>query len=112
MIMETRKNTSRRRPLQAALLWAVAALGALPAAGVLVAPGDAHAVIGRPLTPISYAGVARRTSRRAVRRTYAASAAMTTLPAGCVPVGATYTCGTSSYQEVIDGGNVVYVTVE
>jgi len=28
--------------------------------------GDAHAIIGRPLTPFSYAGVARRTTRRAV----------------------------------------------
>jgi hypothetical protein len=28
--------------------------------------GEAHAIIGRPLTPISYAGVARRTTRRAV----------------------------------------------
>jgi hypothetical protein len=27
---------------------------------------EAHAVIGRPLTPISYAGVARRTTRRGV----------------------------------------------
>jgi len=27
---------------------------------------SAHAVIGRPLTPLSYAGVARRTTRRAV----------------------------------------------
>jgi len=27
---------------------------------------QAHAVIGRPLTPMSYAGVARRTTRRAV----------------------------------------------
>jgi hypothetical protein len=25
---------------------------------------DAHAIIGRPLTPMSYAGVARRTTRR------------------------------------------------
>ena len=32
--------------------------------GVLVSP--AEAVVGRPLTPISYAGVARRTTRRAV----------------------------------------------
>jgi hypothetical protein len=29
-------------------------------------PGEAHAIIGRPLTPFSYAGVARRTTRRAV----------------------------------------------
>jgi hypothetical protein len=37
--------------------------------GFVVAPifaGDAHAIIGRPLTPMSYAGVARRTTRRAV----------------------------------------------
>jgi hypothetical protein len=29
---------------------------------------QANAIIGRPLTPRSYAGVARRTTRRAVRR--------------------------------------------
>jgi hypothetical protein len=28
--------------------------------------GEAHAIIGRPLTPLSFAGVARRTTRRAV----------------------------------------------
>lgn len=28
----------------------------------------AHAIVGRPLTPVSYAGVARRTARRTVRR--------------------------------------------
>ncbi|MCK1281101.1 hypothetical protein ABIC08_008580 [Bradyrhizobium sp. RT9b] len=36
----------------------------------LVEPGSfvtrAHAIIGRPLTPMSYAGVARRTTARAV----------------------------------------------
>jgi hypothetical protein len=32
-----------------------------------VAP-DILAVVGRPLTPVSVAGVARRTSRRTVRR--------------------------------------------
>jgi hypothetical protein len=36
---------------------------------------DAHAVVGRPLTPVSYAGVARRTSRRTTRRGEAAEAA-------------------------------------
>jgi hypothetical protein len=34
-------------------------------AGVLVA-GEAAALVGRPLTPMSYAGVARRTTRRTV----------------------------------------------
>ena len=33
----------------------------------------AHAVVGRPLTPVSYAGVARRTTRRTVYRTTAAT---------------------------------------
>lgn len=27
---------------------------------------EAYAIVGRPLTPVSYAGVARRTTRRAV----------------------------------------------
>jgi hypothetical protein len=33
--------------------------------------GEAHAIVGRPLTPMSYAGVARRTTRRAVAVTAA-----------------------------------------
>jgi len=42
---------------------------ALLACSILELPlfvGQAHAIIGRPLTPLSYAGVARRTTRRAV----------------------------------------------
>jgi hypothetical protein len=39
----------------------------------LIAP--AYARVGRPLTPVSYAGVARRTTRRAVVATGAAAAA-------------------------------------
>lgn len=31
---------------------------------------EAHAVVGRPLTPVSVAGVSRRTSRRVARRRY------------------------------------------
>jgi hypothetical protein len=33
---------------------------------------QAEAVVGRPLTPVSYAGVARRTTRRTVAATTAA----------------------------------------
>jgi hypothetical protein len=45
----------------------------------------AEAVIGRPLTPLSYAGVARRTTRRAVAAGAAAGAAYRYAPApGCV----------------------------
>jgi hypothetical protein len=39
------------------------ALIALVLIGVTIA-SDAYAVVGRPLTPVSYAGVARRTVRR------------------------------------------------
>jgi len=36
--------------------------------GVPSVVSEAQAVVGRPLTPVSVAGVSRRTSRRAVRR--------------------------------------------
>jgi Na+/proline symporter len=42
---------------------------------------EAHAIIGRPLTPMSYAGVARRTTRRAVTYGAAAGAAVYAAPA-------------------------------
>jgi hypothetical protein len=45
-----------------ALFWS----GALPLNPQYSLMSTAHAVIGRPLTPMSYAGVARRTTRRAV----------------------------------------------
>jgi hypothetical protein len=35
-----------------------------------LSPDSAEAVVGRPATPRSAAGVARRTTRRAVRRSY------------------------------------------
>lgn len=38
--------------------------------GIVFGVDTAQARIGRPLTPMSYAGVARRTTRRAVRRGY------------------------------------------
>jgi hypothetical protein len=41
---------------------------------VIVGPGrEAHAVVGAPLTPVSVAGVARRTTRRTVVATSAAA---------------------------------------
>jgi hypothetical protein len=38
--------------------------------GVSVSQDKALAIVGRPATPASVAGVARRTTRRAVRRHY------------------------------------------
>lgn len=46
----------------------LAVLG-LTLAGVTIA-NDAAAIIGRPLTPMSYAGVARRTVRRSAYYNY------------------------------------------
>ena len=72
---------------------------------------QAQAVIGRPLTPLSYAGVARRTTRRAI---YATSVYRATLPAGCrtlVIEGTTlHQCGATYYQA--SGGQYVVVKVQ
>ncbi|MBK1700344.1 hypothetical protein [Thiococcus pfennigii] len=72
---------------------------------------EAEAVIGRPMTPLSYAGVARRTTRRMV---YATSIYVATLPRGCTTViidGASlYQCGTTYYRSA--GAQYVVVRVE
>jgi hypothetical protein len=76
----------------------------------LVVP-KAHAIIGRPLTPMSYAGVARRTTRRMI---YATSVYAATLPAGCQTViiegTSLYQCGGTYYQT--SGSRYVVVRVE
>lgn len=72
-------------------------LAAIAGAGCLLISGDlsldkpgslisqAHAIVGRPATPLSYAGVARRTTRRAVAVGAAAGAAAATVyRPGCV----------------------------
>jgi hypothetical protein len=46
--------------------------------------GQANAVIGRPLTPMSYAGVARRTTRRAVAAGAVVGGAVVVAPAPVV----------------------------
>ena len=72
---------------------------------------EAQAVVGRPLTPGSVAGVARRTTRRTIRRStiYAS-----TLPAGCTTVvvegAALKSCGGTYYQPY--GGQYVVVYVD
>jgi len=99
--------------VKAGLFASAALLGGLVAEVVLnggfLVP-DAQAVVGRPMTPISYAGVARRTTRRAI---YATSVYRATLPAGCTTIvieGATlHQCGTTYYQP--SGGQYVVVEV-
>ena len=51
---------------------------------------SAEARVGRPLTPVSYAGVARRTTRRAVAVGAAATAVVVAPAATCVQVVNSY----------------------
>ena len=104
--------TNRSKFLLLALGGAVLVADLLPGGvvpgGVLVK--QAQAVVGRPLTPVSVAGVARRTTRRVVMTsTYVA-----TLPPACTVVvveGVTLQqCGGTYYQQ--SGTQYVVVKVE
>lgn len=70
--------------------------------------GEAQARVGRPATPGSVAGVARRTTRRTIRR----GAYVGALPRGCVRATvygyAVWQCGSVYYQS--SGGGFVVVT--
>jgi hypothetical protein len=66
--------------LSAGLFWN----GAPTVTGSMVTSAEAR--IGRPLTPMSYAGVARRTTRRAVAVGAGAAAAGAYYGSGCVQV--------------------------
>ncbi len=82
--------------------------GGMSAGGSLMK--EAHAVVGRPLTPVSVAGVARRTTRRVV----ATTTYVATLPPSCKVVvieGTTlHQCGATYYQP--SGAQYVVVKVE
>lgn len=69
---------------------------------------SAQARVGRPATPGSVAGVARRSTRRVIRR----GAYVAALPAGCrqttVDGYGVYACGGAYYQP--SGGGYVIVT--
>jgi hypothetical protein len=71
-------------------------------------PSAAEARIGRPLTPGSVAGVARRTTRRAIRR----GAYYGTLPRGCgratVYSYSVWNCGGQYFQPSGSGYVIVY----
>jgi hypothetical protein len=76
--------------------------------GFYVMAPEAQARVGRPVTPVSVAGTARRTSRRVARRT---AYTIATLPPGC-PYGPYYGgyyyyCGGRYYEQ---SGNV-YVQI-
>jgi len=82
-------------------------------AGALTFSSIALARLGRPLTPVSVAGVRRRTRRR-VRRRVAVGMSMAYLPYGCANTilrgGINYYyCGGIYYKPVYQGTTVVYV---
>ena len=78
-------------------------------AGIIVK--DVEAIVGRPATPVSVAGVARRTTRRVVRRT---AVYVSVLPAGCSAVVVNginlHQCGATYYQP--QGTQYVVVVIE
>jgi hypothetical protein len=77
----------------AALLWS----GELPLNSQSSLVTSAEARIGRPLTPMSYAGVARRTTRR-------------TVAAGAIAAGAVYAAPVAACSQVVDAyGRIVTV---
>ena len=87
MILSTRKIvlfTAAATVFGGALLWN----GKIDIGRGLVSVSEA--VIGRPLTPMSYAGVARRTTRRAVVYGSAAAAGAYVATPGCVQVTDAY----------------------
>ena len=95
---------------------AIAGLAMLAADTLVPAPfgsfvSEAQAVVGRPLTPGSVAGVARRTTRRVIRRSTMYVAA---LPTGCVSTSvngtAVWHCGGVYYQPY--GGRYVLVYID
>ncbi len=89
---------------------------------LLLGSREAEAVIGRPLTPMSYAGVARRTTRRAAYAgayagahaapVYSSTTVVSTLPTGCSQTSAggttVYQCHGANYAPSYNGTTVVY----
>lgn len=71
---------------------------------------EAHAIVGRPATPVSAAGVARRTTRRVIVRT---SIYVAALPPSCTVVvvegTSLHLCGGTYYQPY--GSQYVVVNV-
>jgi len=82
--------------------------GPLLQSGSFTSP--AAAIVGRPLTPVSVAGVARRTTRRVVRRSTIYIAA---LPPGCATLLInsvnSWHCGATYYQMSGPQYVVIYV---
>lgn len=93
---------TRKFPMILAGAAAVLALSAGFPSGTGFLISEAQAVVGRPLTPVSYAGVARRTTRRAV-------AVTATTPAVAAPVTTIVYTPTPGCVQFVDAyGRIAY----
>ena len=96
------------------IIAAAAAMAGLLWNGELTPGGfisTAHAVIGRPLTPMSYAGVARRTTYRAAAATTAATTAAVAAappPVVVAPAPVVVVPGPTCVQVVNAYGQITY----
>ncbi len=89
------KKISIRRALLATAFFAFGALGSVtwsPSNGLSLSIESAEARVGRPATPVSVAGVARRTTRRAVVGGAAVGAAAAGTACVRVLVNGAYVC--------------------
>jgi hypothetical protein len=89
------RQVSIKRALLAAAVVASGTFGSLawsPSGGLRVSIESAQARVGRPLTPVSVAGVARRTTRRAVVGGAAVGAAAAGTACVRVLVNGSYVC--------------------
>jgi hypothetical protein len=95
--------------------------------GLVVLASDASAQFGKPLTPVSYAGVARSSTHRTAytegagvattgSATFNTATTLTVLPPGCTEftkAGVHYKkCGQTYYRPTYQGPNLVYVTAK
>jgi hypothetical protein len=97
--------------LTTAFISPVVSIEGVDLATLAISPAaQAEARIGHPLTPMSYAGVARRTTRRVE---YARGATIAALPGGCIygPYYGSYyyRCGSAYYAR--SGGAYVQVII-
>ena len=100
----------KRREMMRSLATLAVGIVAIPLSGL------AEARVGRPASPVSVAGVRRRTRRRTRRRVYR-NMTLNSLPYGCnttrVRGGISYHyCGGIWYRPTYQGATVVYVVNE
>ena len=87
------KTINVKRPFLVAAVFAFGTLGSVtPNSGLSLSIESAQARVGRPLTPVSVAGVARRQTRRAVVGGAALGAAAAGTACVRVLVNGSYVC--------------------